>query len=100
MDGGANFMAQIAVVIPPDEVDAVATSIQQAGSDVMVVASQGFDAANAIHLWVRLTPAMAAFVSALYSSRRRADKYVSVEYKGREIEGVSETALLKILERG
>jgi hypothetical protein len=90
---------QIAIEVPMDEKDEIAEDFHQEGIDFLAISSQGFDGARTVELLVTITPAVATFLAGLYTKRVAANRYISLKYKGIEVKGVSETTLLKIIDR-
>jgi hypothetical protein len=90
---------QIAVAVPRGDQDEIEKTLKIERFNFFAVNSQGFDGAHTIELVVTLTPPVAAFLAGLYAKRIAANRYISLKYKGIEVKGVSETTLLKIIER-
>jgi hypothetical protein len=90
---------QIAITVPLDDQDEVAGWLRDGGVVFHAVSSQGFDGSHTIDLLVNLTPALAAILAGVYAKQIHANRYISFKYKGIEVKGVSEEALIKIIER-
>ncbi|WP_133239591.1 hypothetical protein [Pararhodobacter aggregans] len=92
-------MQHIAIEVTERDIDELRSEFNNRNIKVDVVRSNGFDASSIVTLIVELSPVTAGLVATLYGIRKRSEKHIKLKHRGIEIKGVSEAALLKILER-
>lgn len=91
------FSAEIAIETDDKE---LVLMLQQASADenTLTIKREGLDGATLSTVLLTLTPVLIVQIVSLLKAREAAKKHVRVIYKGMTIQGVSEEALMKILE--
>ena len=89
---------QISVNVPQSDLDEVLHQLHEEHVEVISTIAEGFDGTKTAELLCTLTPVVVGALVKIYTKRMDANKAVAYKAKGIEIKGVSEAALLKLVE--
>jgi hypothetical protein len=92
-------MIEIAIMVTQEGADEAEQLLRAEAPGMLRAESRGADGKLMVELIVTLTSATIPLLVKLYEKRLAANRFVQYKYKGLEIRGVSESTLLKLVDR-
>lgn len=88
---------KLEILVSKDYAKELKDSLEKEQIETSLAVNKNFDGETLASIIILLTPPVCALIANLYKNHVAARQFIKLKYKGFEIEGVSETTLLKLL---